>query len=79
MVHQTVPFAGNTTVSTLLLTMSPQENGQKLICRVSNHQLPGSTWDDSVMLNVLRKSLVFALIARSLARSSSTKLFLMSY
>ncbi|XP_028966572.1 hemicentin-1 [Galendromus occidentalis] len=49
---------GNTTVSTLLLTMSPQENGQKLICRVSNHQLPGSTWDDSVVLNVLHRPIV---------------------
>lgn len=57
----TEPFPGNTTVSTLLLTMSPQENGQKLICRVSNHQLPGSTWGDSVVLNVLRKLLAFSL------------------
>ncbi|OQR74019.1 hemicentin-2-like [Tropilaelaps mercedesae] len=50
---------GNTTVSTLLLTMSPVENGQKLICRVINHQLPGSTWEDSVELNIIHPPVVF--------------------
>lgn len=38
--------------------MSPIENGQKLICRVTNHQLPGSTWEDSIQLNIIRKCLV---------------------
>ncbi|XP_022664491.1 uncharacterized protein LOC111251772 isoform X1 [Varroa destructor] len=49
---------GNTTVSTLLLTMSPIENGQKLICRVTNHQLPGSTWEDSIQLNIIHAPVV---------------------
>ncbi|XP_022689879.1 hemicentin-2-like [Varroa jacobsoni] len=60
---------GNTTISTLLLHMSPQENGQKLICRASNHQLPGSTWEDSVLLNVLHPPIVSLSLGEGLSLS----------
>ncbi|XP_028967805.1 protein sax-3-like [Galendromus occidentalis] len=49
---------GNTTVSTLLLTMSPVEDQQKLTCKVTNYQLPGSTWEDSIQLNILHPPVV---------------------
>ena len=62
---------GNVTLNQLDVTLTPEDDGKKLVCRAENSHLgPASAVEDSWMLDVYCKPLLHYLVVNSIAQES---------